>query len=82
MTESLFSSFETVRYEGPDTQNPLAYQWYDANRVVLGKALKDHLLRFIALHEQLTQTRVDEAWLAQIESRDNLFAAVNPDYWA
>jgi 1,4-alpha-glucan branching enzyme len=46
------------------------------------RRVKDHLLRFISLHEQLTQTRVDEAWLTQIESRDNLFANVNPGYWA
>jgi predicted glycosyl hydrolase (DUF1957 family) len=40
------------------------------------------LLRFIALHEQLTQTQVDEPWLAQVEARDNLFPNVNPAYWA
>jgi len=45
------------------------------------RRVKDHLLRFIALHDQLTQTRVDEAWLAQIEARDNLFPQVNPRYW-
>jgi 1,4-alpha-glucan branching enzyme len=45
------------------------------------RRVKDHLLRFIALHEQLTQTQVDEKWLAQIEARDNLFGAVNPGYW-
>ena len=28
------------------------------------RRVKDHLLRFIALHEQLTQTKVDEKWLA------------------
>ncbi len=43
--------------------------------------VKDHLLRFIALHDQLTSTRVDERWLASIESRDNLFAGINLDYW-
>ncbi len=46
------------------------------------RRVKDHLLRFIALHEQLTQTKVDEPWLAQIEARDNLFANVEPSYWA
>src|ERR1051325_6067414 len=44
--------------------------------------VKTHLLRFIALHEQLTHGHVDEPWLAQIESRDNLFPSVRPDYWA
>jgi len=46
------------------------------------KRVKDHLLRFIALHEQLTTTKVDEVWLAQIEGMDNLFPDVNPLYWA
>jgi predicted glycosyl hydrolase (DUF1957 family) len=40
------------------------------------------LLRFIALHEQLTQTQVDERWLTTIESRDNLFPNTEPRYWA
>lgn len=44
--------------------------------------VKDHLLRFIALHEQLTTTRVDEKWLQDIESRDNLFPGINYRYWA
>jgi 1,4-alpha-glucan branching enzyme len=44
--------------------------------------VKTHLLRFIALHEQLTTTRVDEKWLSQIEGADNLFPDVNYRYWA
>src|SRR6266516_3578990 len=46
------------------------------------KRVKDHLLRFIALHEQLTTTRVDEPWLTQIEAMDNLFPEVDYRYWA
>ncbi len=46
------------------------------------RRVKDHLLRFIALHEQLTATRIDEPWLAEIELRDNLFANVQPAYWS
>ncbi|MGH7953452.1 MAG: DUF1957 domain-containing protein, partial [Limisphaerales bacterium] len=45
------------------------------------RRVKDHLLRFIALHDQLTATSVDEKWLAQIESRDNIFPAVDWNYW-
>lgn len=44
--------------------------------------VKDHLLRFIALHEQLTITRVDERWLTQIEATDNIFPEINYRYWA
>lgn len=45
------------------------------------RRVKDHLLHFIALHEQLTETAVDEKWLHEIESRDNLFPEVNWNYW-
>jgi 1,4-alpha-glucan branching enzyme len=46
------------------------------------KRVKDHLLRFIALHEQLTTTRIDEAWLGKIEWLDNIFPEVDYRYWA
>lgn len=46
------------------------------------KRVKDHLLRFIALHEMLTLTRIDEPWLTRVEWLDNLFPNVNYRYWA
>lgn len=45
------------------------------------RRVKTHLLRFIALHDQLTATGVDEKWLQELESRDNLFPEVNWSYW-
>jgi len=46
------------------------------------KRVKDHLFRFIALHDQLTNGNVDEHWLGEVEARDNLFPSVNYRYWA
>ena len=46
------------------------------------KRIKDHLLRFTKLYDQLTQGSVDEKWLGQIEARDNLFPEINPAHWA
>lgn len=46
------------------------------------KRVKDHLCRFIALHEQLTSTQVNESYLSHIESLDNIFPDVNYRYWA
>ena len=46
------------------------------------KRVKDHILRFIALHEQLTTTSIDEPWLAGIESMDNIFPDLDYRYWA
>lgn len=45
------------------------------------RRVKDHLLHFIALHEQLTATRVDEPWLTDLESRNNLFPALDYTLW-
>jgi len=45
------------------------------------KRVKDHLLRFTALYEQLTSGQVDDAWLRMIESRDNIFPEVDYSYW-
>ncbi len=38
-----FKGIAQVKYEGPKTDNPLAFRWYDENRVVAGKTLKEHL---------------------------------------
>jgi xylose isomerase len=43
MTAPFFPTIDRIPYEGPETDNPLAFRWYDADRVVLGKPLRDHL---------------------------------------
>ena len=40
---TVYSDIPPIRYEGPQSTNPLAYRWYDANRIVLGKPLAEHL---------------------------------------
>ena len=42
MTE-FFDTVDTIRYEGPQSDNPLAFRWYDADRVVHGRTMADHL---------------------------------------
>jgi xylose isomerase len=59
MPNTLFSDFETVKYEGPESQNALTYQWYDAERVVLGKPLKEHLRFAVAYWHSLAMTGSD-----------------------
>jgi xylose isomerase len=43
MSNTVFSNFPTVRYEGESSSNPLSYRFYDADKVVLGKRLGEHL---------------------------------------
>jgi len=38
-----FKNISQIKFEGRDTDNPLAFRWYDENRVVAGKKMKDHL---------------------------------------
>ncbi len=42
-----FADIPPIRFEGPDSDNELAYRFYDKDRVVLGKRMEDHL-RFAA----------------------------------
>ncbi len=38
-----FKRQEPIRYQGPDSTDPLAFRWYDPDRLVLGKRMADHL---------------------------------------
>ncbi len=40
---SYFADIPTIAFEGEESSNPLAYRYYDADRVVLGKSMRDHL---------------------------------------
>jgi xylose isomerase len=40
---SFFKRAEPIRYQGPDSTDPLAFRWYDPDRLVLGKRMEDHL---------------------------------------
>ena len=35
MQHTVFSDFATVRHEGEASESPLAYRYYDANRIVI-----------------------------------------------
>ena len=41
--KTYFKSVDKVLYEGRDSDNPLAYKWYDKNRVVAGKTMEEYL---------------------------------------
>lgn len=43
-----FPNVSKIRYEGPNTDNPLAFTHYDENRVVAGKTMRDHFRFAIA----------------------------------
>ena len=59
MSHTLFSEMPAVRYEGLNTTNPMAYRHYDAEKIVLGKPLKDHLRFSVAYWHSLAMTGGD-----------------------
>lgn len=38
-----FPDIPKIQYEGPDSNNPLAFRWYNPEEVVEGKTMKEHL---------------------------------------
>ena len=38
-----FPQIGKIPYEGPESKNPLAFHYYDPERVVLGKTMKEFL---------------------------------------
>jgi xylose isomerase len=41
--KEFFKQIGQIKYEGLQSDNPLAFRWYDANKIVGGKSMKDHL---------------------------------------
>ncbi|RRN77877.1 xylose isomerase [Pseudoxanthomonas sp. SGD-10] len=41
--QEFFKGIGKIQYEGKDTNNPLAFRWYDENKLVRGKTMKEHL---------------------------------------
>src|SRR6187200_2439015 len=40
--KEFFPGVGQIRYEGPESDNLMAFRWYDENKVVAGKTMKDH----------------------------------------
>jgi xylose isomerase len=38
-----FKNIPQIKFEGTETDNPLAYRWYDENKIIAGKTMKEYL---------------------------------------
>ena len=43
MSANYFADIEPIKFEGLESTNPLAYRYYDKDRVVMGKTMAEHL---------------------------------------
>lgn len=41
-TKTWFDNIPQIKFEGRESDNPFAFRWYDEDKVVAGKTLKDH----------------------------------------
>lgn len=41
-TKVFFKGIEQIKFEGLSTDNPMAFRWYDANKIVAGKTMTEH----------------------------------------
>ncbi|MFL5808898.1 MAG: xylose isomerase [Flavisolibacter sp.] len=41
--KTFFKNIPHVKYEGVETDNPFAFRWYDENKKIAGKSMKEHL---------------------------------------
>ncbi len=48
MSKTYFPNIDKIPFEGKDSDNPLAFKYYDENRVIRGKSMKDHFRFAIA----------------------------------
>ncbi len=56
---TIFANLPTVSYEGPQSKNPFAFKYYDADKMVLGKPMKEHLPFAMAWWHNLCATGTD-----------------------
>ncbi|HER08561.1 MAG TPA: xylose isomerase, partial [Bacteroides sp.] len=57
--KEFFPGIGRIRYEGRKSDNPLAFKFYDENRVVAGKTMKEHLRFAVAYWHTFCGTGLD-----------------------
>ncbi len=55
----IFENIPKITYEGAKSKNPLAFKYYDAERIVLGKPMREHLPFAMAWWHNLCATGLD-----------------------
>ncbi|UHS57528.1 xylose isomerase [Agrobacterium vaccinii] len=54
MTTGFFGDIQKIKYEGPDSTNPLAFRHYNPDEIVGGKRMEDHLRFAVAYWHTFT----------------------------
>ena len=57
--KEIFTNIPAVKYEGKGSKNPLSFKYYDAERVIMGKKMKEHLTFAMAWWHNLCAAGTD-----------------------
>ena len=60
MAQAFFPTIGKIPFEGPESKNPLAFHYYEPDRLVLGKKMKDWLRFAMAWWHTLGQASGDQ----------------------
>ncbi len=55
----IFQNIPTITYEGDKSKNPLAFKYYDPDRIIMGKTMKEHLPFSMAWWHNMSATGAD-----------------------
>jgi len=66
-----FEGIGKIAYEGPGSNDPLAFKYYDANKLVAGKSMKDHLRFAMSYWHTMTGGGSDPFGMATMERSYN-----------
>ena len=84
MSSDFFPDVEQIPYEGPDSDNTLAFRWYDADRLVGGKTMAEQLRFAVSYWHSFASDgsdifgagTLDRPWLESIDPTTN--SAIDP----
>jgi len=73
----IFKGIEKIKFEGKDSDNPLSFKYYDKNKVVAGKTMKEHFRFAVAywhtmkgLAKILLHVMTNENLLKEVENAE------------
>lgn len=72
---SMFKDIPFIRYEGPKTKNPLAFRYYDPDRIVGGKPMREQLKFAMSYWHTLTADGTD---MFGVGTQDKTFGGKTP----
>jgi xylose isomerase len=59
VNKTIFSDLPSVQFAGTESNDEFSYRWYDAERVVLGKPLREHMRFAVAYWHSLAMNGSD-----------------------